>query len=164
MAITSYCTPEWLEASQAVFRSDPGFQRALEKLSLTICFRVRAEPVWGIQRDILFGAVVERGVLLKMDFYKEEDARREADFIMAASPQEWKRILRKETKFLTDFMLGKIALEKGSKVAAVSLAPHAPVLVDALTRVELRFPDEMSPEELADYANYQQEFRARLGV
>jgi putative sterol carrier protein len=65
---------------------------------------------------------------------------------MSATPQEWKKILRKENKFLTDFMLGKIKLERGSKVTVLGLAPHAPTLVEALSEIELQFPDEMSPD------------------
>ncbi len=61
-------------------------------------------------------------------------------------------------------MLGKIKLEKGSKVTVLGLAPHAPTLVEALTQVELQFPDEMSPDELIKYKSYLEEFRKNLGV
>ncbi len=67
--------------------------------------------------------------------------------------------MRKESKFLADFMLGRIKLEKGSKVNILSLAPYAPLLIDALTQVELQFPDEMSAEELTKYRAYMEEFR-----
>ncbi len=52
---------------------------------------------------------------------------------MAASPQEWKLVLRKEHKFLTDFMLGKIRLEQGSKVGVLGFAPFADTFIDAVT-------------------------------
>jgi hypothetical protein len=72
--------------------------------------------------------------------------------------------LRKESKFVTDFMLGKITLEQGSKVGVLGVAPHSNSFVDGLTRSELQFPDEMSPEELADFRAYMSRFRAELGV
>ncbi len=159
-----YCTPEWLDESARIYRSTSHFEEKLKKLSEGVCFRVKAEPAWGIDQDILFGAFVEAGKLTKLGFFSEEAAKREANYIMSATPQEWKKILRKENKFLTDFMLGKVKLEKGSKVAVLGLAPHAPTLVDALTQVELQFPDEMSPDELAKYRSYLQEFRRDLGV
>ena len=81
-----------------------------------------------------------------------------------ATPQEWKKILRKENKFLTDFMLGKITLEQGTKVGVLGLAPYANSFVDALTQVELRFPDELTAQELEEYRAYVRDFRARLGV
>jgi hypothetical protein len=72
--------------------------------------------------------------------------------------------LRKESKFVTDFMLGKITLEQGSKVGVLSIAPHSGTFIDALTQEELEFPDEMSPEELDDYRATMEAFRSELGV
>ena len=48
-------------------------------------------------------------------------------------------------------MLGNIKLEKGSKVGVLGVAPHANNIVDALTQMELVFPDEMSSEEIGEY-------------
>ncbi len=164
MEIYRYCTPEWLEESKQRTRSQPKYQKELSKITAKVFYRIKAEPDWGIEADILFGGVVDRGELLELGFFSEKEAKRGADFIMAASPQEWKKILRKEHKFLTDFMLGKIALEQGSKVGVLGLAPYAPTFIDALTEVDLQFPDEMSPAELEEFRDYVKEFRANLGV
>lgn len=164
MTEVTYCTPEWLEESATKYRSNPQFEKDMEKVSTRVCFRVKAEPDWGIDKDIIFGAFVNKGKLEKLAFFNEESARQEADFILTATPQEWKNILRKESKFVTDFMLGKIVLEHGSKVGVLSLAPHSTSLVSALTQMNIRFPDEMSPDELAQYRSYLQEFRENLGV
>ena len=77
---------------------------------------------------------------------------------------EWKSILTKKRKFVTDFMLGKIKLEHGSKIGILSIAPHANTLVDAMTQVPLRFPDEMSPDEVKKYRAHMKNFRTKLGV
>ena len=159
-----YCTPEWLEETGKIYRSDPGMEEKLKKISAKVCFRVKAEPAWGIEKDIIFGTFIEAGKLTKIAFFSEEDAKRESEYIMAATPQEWKKILRKENKFLADFMLGRIKLEKGNKVTVLGLAPYAPLLVDALTQVQIQFPDEMSVEELTKYKVYMEEFRKNMGV
>jgi len=164
MATYQYCTPQWLEESAKMYRSNPALQEKLKKLSAKICYRVKAEPDWGIDRDIIFGAFFEEGQLTKLEFFKEEDVTKEADYLMAATPQVWKKILRKERKFLTDFMLGNIKLEHGSKVGVLGVAPHANNVVDSLTQLELQFPDELSAEELAQYRSQMEEFRASLGV
>jgi len=164
MTVYRYCTPEWLAASAVRYREDPSFQERLEKLSLTVCFNVKAEPEWGIEEDIIFGTQVERGELKNLSFYSKERAQQEADFILAAKPQEWKRILRKEGKFVGDFMTGRITLEQGSKVGVLGLAPHSGAMVEALAQVELQFPDEMSPQELEKYCSDMQTFRMELGV
>ena len=164
METVRYPTPEWLEKSSEGYRANPEFQKALAKLTIKVYYRIKAEPAWGIDEDILFGAVVEKGELLKLAFCSEEEAKKEAEYIMTATPQEWKKILRKENKFLTDFMLGKISLEQGSKVGVLGVAPHADTFVAALTQTELQFPDEMSPEELAEFRSYVKTFRAELVV
>ena len=164
MVKCQYCTPEWLEETARIYRSDPSMEEKLKKISAKVCFRVKAEPAWGIEKDIIFGTFIEAGKLTKIAFFSEEDARRESEYLMAATPQEWKKILRKENKFLADFMLGRIKLEKGNKVTVLGLAPYAPLLVDALTQVQIQFPDEMSREELTQYRGYMEEFRKNLSV
>jgi hypothetical protein len=139
-------------------------EEKLKKISARVCFRVKMEPAWGIERDIIFGTFVEAGKLTKITFFSEEDAKREAEYVLAATPQEWKKILRKENKFLTDFMLGRVKLEKGSKVTVLGLAPYAPLLIDALTQVQIQFPDEMSREELTNYRAHMEEFRRNMSV
>lgn len=164
MPVYRYCTPEWLQISAESYQANPRFQQGLAKLTLKICFNIKAEPAWGIDRDVIFGAFVKRGDLEELAFFSVEEAKKEADFLLAATPQEWKKILRKQNKFVTDFVLGRIVLEQGSKVGVLGIAHHADTFVDALTQVELQFPDEMSAEELADYRSYVDEFRRELGV
>jgi hypothetical protein len=159
-----YCTPEWLEESARVYRSTPHYQQALKKVSTRIFYRITAEPAWGIEPDMIFGADVTQGVLNELRFYSQDEAKKNAEFIMAASPQEWKLILKKEHKFLTDFMLGKIRLEQGSKVGVLGLAPYADTFIDAVTQVNLKFQDELDPEQLKAYRDYAAQFRPKLGI
>jgi hypothetical protein len=146
-----YCTPEWLEESGKLYRATPRFENELKRVTAKIFYRISAEPTWGIDEDMIFGAVVEEGKLLEMAFYTEAEAKERSDFILEASPQIWKGILRKDTKFISEFMMGKVALETGSRVALLKITPYANHLVDALTQFELQFPDEMSAEELEAY-------------
>ena len=164
MAACQYCTPQWLEESAKNYQSNPEFREKLKKLSAKMCYRVKADPAWGIDKDIIFGMFIDKGELTKIDFLAEADALKEAEYIIAATPQEWKKILRKQSKFVTDFMLGKIKLEHGSKVGVLGVAPHANAVVDLLTQMDLQFPDEMSVQELAAYRAHFEEFRANLGV
>jgi hypothetical protein len=164
MTVHRYCTPEWLAGSAEAYRTDPRFQRELAKLTTKICFKVKAEPAWGMERDIIFCGSVNQGELEELAFFGEEHAKQEADFLLAATPQEWKKVLRKESKFVTEFMLGRITLEHGSKVGVIGIAPYSDTFVDALTQVDLQFPDEMSPEELASFRSYMEGFRRELGV
>ena len=164
MTVYRFCTPEWLDACAEFYRSTPKFQEAFAKLSTCVVFRALREPTWGIEKDILYGASVDKGNLLSIKFYSEFDAKQSADFIMAAAPGEWKRLIRHEGKFTGDIMMGKISVEKGSKVGVLQLAPYSSTFIEALTPGELRFPDEMTPAELEEYRSQVVEFRQKLGV
>jgi hypothetical protein len=159
-----YCTPEWLEAFSQAYRANPKFENGLKKLTSTVYFRVLAEPKWGIDEDIFFGAAIKSGRLERVEFITAENAKKVGDFVLSATPMEWKSILTKKTKFVTDFMLGKIKLDHGSKVGILGIAPHSNTLVDAMTQVELKFPDQMTAEEVENYRAHMKDFRSKLGV
>jgi hypothetical protein len=167
MTIYQYCTAEWLEESARRYAEEPRFQKEFEGITpkpTKYVFRVKADPAWGIDQDLLFGAVVELGKLLEMSFYNEEDARKDVNFILAATPQDWKKILRKETKFIAAVMLKKVTMEHGDFAGLLKIAPHGDAFVDVLTQVTLQFPDEMSPDELDKFKSNLIEFRKKSGV
>jgi len=164
MTTCYYCTPEWLETTAANFRSNNEAKEKLKKLSGKMVYRVKAEPAWGIDKDVFFCLFFDQGELMRLELISEEAGKDEAEFVMGATPQIWKKILRKESKFITDFMLGKIKLEKGSKIGVLSVAPHANNVIDLLTSVNLVFPDELSEDEFVQYKTNMQTFRKELGV
>ena len=159
-----YCSPEWLEESAKLYLATNRYENALKKVSTKIFYRISAEPAWGIEKDIIFGAEVDAGKLLELSFFSEAESQQRADFILAATPQVWKEILRKDKKFISEFMLGKVKLESGSKPGLLKITPYANHFVDALTQFELQFPDEMSPEELEAYRADLSGFREKAGV
>jgi hypothetical protein len=159
-----YCTPEWLEETARIYEATPRFQEAMKKLSVAIMYRVTAEPAWGIEKDLIFGGIVSKGALSNFRFYNEAEAKEKADMFLSASPQQWKLILRKEHKFITDFLIGKIKLEKGSMSNVLGVAPNADTFVDALTQVHLIFQDELDPQKLEEYRAYASQFRQKLGL
>jgi len=163
MESVRYLTPEWLEESIKTYHSDPIFGEKLKKLTTRMCYRIKADPAWGIDEDIMFGTFFDKGKLMKMDYFTIEEAW-SAEYIVAAPPQEWKRILRKESKFITDYMLKKILLEQGSDKGVLLVAPHATNIVEFLTAVPVQFPDEMTEKELEEYRTYMLKWRAERGV
>lgn len=159
-----YCTKEWLEESARLYTASDHFQNALKKVTTKIFYRINADPTWGIEENILFGAEVKEGKLIEMGFYSEAEAQKRAEFILGAAPQVWKGILRKDKKFISEFMMGKVKLEEGSRVELLKITPYANHFVDALTQFEIQFPDEMSAEELEAYRADLSEFREKAGV
>jgi len=162
--MTAYIYPsaEWLEESTKRYGSE--FENKLKSLSGYYVYRIRANQEWGIEKDIMMCAVLDAGKLVKLEHCTEEEAKNNADFIMAAEANTWKRILRKLDKFIGAFMGQRIKLEQGNTVKALGLAPHANTLVESLTQVELKFPDELSPDELAEFKTKFAEYRADKGL
>ena len=159
-----YCSPEWLKEGARLYRATDHFENALNKVTTRIYYRVTAEPSWGIEKDILFGAEVDAGRLLELSFFSEAEAKKRAEFILSATPQVWKGILRKDKKFISEFMLGKVKLEAGSKPGLLKITPYANHYVDALTQFPIKFPDEMDAEELEVYRTDLSAFREQTGV
>ena len=155
-----YCTPEWFKESKEIYNSNPQAKEKLKKLSAKMAYRVKSEPAWGIDKDIYFCAYFESGDLNKLELVSKETAY-DAQYLMGATPMIWKNILTKKSKFITDFMLGKIKLENGSKVGVLTVAPHANDIIDALVpaSMNLVFPDELSPQELEQYRTNMEGFR-----
>jgi hypothetical protein len=153
-----------LEETARIYQATPKFQEAMKKLSVAIMYRVTAEPAWGIDKDLIFGGIVTKGAMNDFRFYSEAEAKDKGEIILSASPQEWKLILRKEHKFITDFLIGKIKLEKGSMSNVLSIAPNADTFVTALTQVKLIFQDELTPQQVDEYRSYAAQFRQKLGI
>jgi putative sterol carrier protein len=164
MTVYQYCTPGWLAESLERYQENRKLQETFKRLVLKIAFRITADPALGIDQDIIFAAYMNQGTLDKLAFVTKAEAESEADYILSTSPRQWSKILRKESMFAGDVMMGRIAIDKGSKPGVIKIAPYSTAFVDALTQVEVQYPDEMSPEEIEKYRETIHQFRAALGV
>jgi len=154
-----YPQPEWPDASAELYNE--GFEKKLAALSGKFGFQIGAEPDWGIEEEVYLSMILDAGKLVEFKSCSKDYAYDTSDYIMGATPQAWKRILTKKDKFVGAFMGGRVKLEKGDTVGALALGPHANTLVDVISQVELKFPDDLSPEELgtfkADFAKSRSE-------
>ena len=164
MTTHQFCTPGWLKESARIYKAKPDAKDKLKKLTAKICYRVKSDPDWCIREDIIFCSFFEKGELRTLNFVTEGEAFQAADYLMAATPRTWKKILRDEREFVTDLMLGKINLELGTKVGMLELALYTNNILDCLTQVDLQFPDEMSADELATYRSKMDTFRHAKGA
>ena len=157
-----YPQPEWTEESAAIYSEV--FEKKLAILSGNFAYRINAEPDWGIEKDLFFTMFLEAGKLRELKHCTKEHAFDKADFLLSAAPSTWKKILTKKDKFVGAFLGGRIKLEKGDTVGAMAVGPHANTLVDVLTQVDLKFPDELSPEELASFKSELAQTRSERGI
>lgn len=150
MAQVKYLTPEHLDAITAAFQA-PEVQKALEKLTTKIAWRVKAEPSWGLDQDVIYATEIKAGVTSPLHYVTEAEAKSFAEFFMVAKPDVWKKIDSGKADFATQLTMMKVKLAKGSLMQMMKLAPYSKDMVKATKTVEVRYPDEMSPEELAEY-------------
>jgi putative sterol carrier protein len=159
-----YPGPEWLEDSKKAFDADTSYEEKLKKLTGGYCFQITAEPEWGIDKDAYIFMGMDAGKMTKFCHVSEDQAKKDSEYIMGATPQTWKRILKKKAKFVGQFMMGKVKLVQGNTVGALALGPYSGTLVNVLTLVDLKFPDELQPDELEKFKTAFTEFRANAGV
>jgi putative sterol carrier protein len=161
-----YATPEWLEAVGKNYRANPENQnKHFKGLSIYLTFRILADPNLGIDKDIYFSVHVEDGALMDDSaIISKEEAEKKSDFILSATPQVWKKLIRKQQGFVSSFMTNKIKLDKGLAPKILSLASKSGALVEPFYQVDTEWPDEMSPQRLEQYRAHIREFRERLKV
>ena len=164
MTTYQYCTPEWLSESLNNYQENPKLKETFKRLIMKIAFRITADPTLGIDQDIIFAAYMNQGEIEKLAFVSKAEAEKEAEYILSSSPRQWSQLLRKETMFAGEVMMGRIAIDKGSKPGVIRIAPYSTAFVDALTQIDVQYPDEMSVDEIEKYRETLHQFRAELGV
>jgi hypothetical protein len=89
---------------------------------------------------------------------------KESARIFKAKPEAKDQLKKLTAKICyTDFILGKINLELGTKVKIIELALPVNNIFDFLTQVDLQFPDEMSEDELTSYRSKIEVLRRERG-
>jgi putative sterol carrier protein len=161
-----YPTPEWVAAMGENYRANPENQNKIFKgMTIFLTFRVEADPKFGLDKDIYFSTHLVNGVLQDDSaLISKEDAEGKSDFILSASPTQWKKVIRKQEGFLSSFMTGKIRLNKGEAPKIIALASKSPAVIDLFHKTQTEWPDEMSPQRFEEYKSQVTEFRKRLKV
>jgi putative sterol carrier protein len=149
MTTYTYPSQEWSAASAEGY--DHGFEEKLRNLTGKYSFNIMADPALGIETDLYFYLAIDAGKLQDFGPRTKDFVHENAKFVMNATFATWKEILTEKTTFTKKFLLGKIKLEKGSKVGVMGIAPHSATLVKFQNQVELAFPDDLSADELAEY-------------
>jgi putative sterol carrier protein len=161
-----YVTPEWVAQAGTNYTANPeNAEKTFRGMNIFLTFRVLADPKFGLHNDICFAMHLQNGVLQPdSSLVSKADAFAKSDFVVCATPDVWKAVIKKQKGFISAFMTGKIKLDKGNPTRMVSLASKSSAVVEAFYRVDTEWPDEMSPQRLAEYEARVSEFRQRLGI
>ncbi len=161
-----FLSPEWLDAVGRNYTANPNNRNKIFKgLDLVLTFRVEADPKFALDQDLYHCIHWIDGVRQPdSGLLSRENAEKKSDFILAAGPATWKRVIKKEAGFVSAVMTGKIKVQKGSGADIMTLASKSPVLADTFNEVDTEWPDEMSPQRLREYQATVAQFRQRLRV
>ena len=151
MTIYSFCTPEWFDANAKNYKEKKELQKPLKIFSKKMAYRIKADSSWGLEEDLFFCTFFVSGELTNFSLMTEDEAFKESDFVLSAIPQTWKNLLTGKSKFPSEFVRMKIKLEKGGKLQMMSIAPFSGPVVEMLSQIACKFPDEMSAQELEEY-------------
>ena len=55
MTTHQFCTPGWLKESARIYKAKPDAKDKLKMLTAKICYRVKSDMDWGIDKDIIRG-------------------------------------------------------------------------------------------------------------
>jgi putative sterol carrier protein len=161
-----YPSPEWVAQMGENYKANPENQNKIFKgMTIFLTFRVEADPKFALDKDIYFSTHLINAVIQDdSTLISKEDAEKKSDFILGATPSQWKKIIKRQDGFLSSFMTGKIRLNKGDAPKVIGLASKSPAVVDLFNRIPTEWPDEMSPQRFEAYESEVREFRDRLKV
>ncbi|MBM4445063.1 MAG: hypothetical protein FJ020_07155 [Chloroflexi bacterium] len=161
-----YVMPEWVDQAGKNYTANPdNAQKTFRGMNIFLTFRVLADPKFGLHNDIYFAMHLENGVLQPdSTLVSKADALAKSDFVVSATPDVWKGVIKKQKGFISAFMTAKIKLDKGNPTRMVSLASKSSAVVEAFNNIDTEWPDEMSPQRLHDYESRLAEVRQKLGV
>jgi len=161
-----YPSPEWVAAMGENYKANPDNQNKIFKgMTIFLTFRVEADPKFALDKDIYFSTHLVNAVLQDdSTLISKEDAEKKSDFVLSATPSQWKKVIKKQDGFLSSFMTGKIRLNKGEAPKVIALASKSPAVVDLFNKIPTEWPDEMSPQRFEMYKSQVTEFRKQLKV
>jgi putative sterol carrier protein len=163
MASVTYLTPEYMETVTNAFQ-DPELKKALEKLTTRLAWRVKADPAWGIDEDLFFYTEITNGVTAPFRFVSEEEAKKNAEFFMVGKPEVWKKIDTGKADFATQLVMQKVKLAKGSMMQMMKLAPYSKPMNKVMLTLDIKYQDDMAPEEVESFRKYLKEFRSKASA
>lgn len=102
---------------------------------------LRADAARGVPQALAVHLDLYRGECRQARVATPADLER-AEFVLAAAPSTWRRILRGEQDPITAVMFGKLKLEKGALSALLPYAAAAREMVAAAGEVEAAVPGE----------------------
>ena len=159
-------TPEWVYEFEKKVQGDERYKKVAKTWegSLTLVFK--ADPNAGLDDDVFVLMDLWHGECRSVKIVPGEVGR-DADYVLEAKYERWKRILKKELNVVKELATNKLKLvpfnfKKAAKLAAAAQA--ALRLVELSGQVSGRFPDELEPEEIEAFRAFLKKLKTDFGI
>jgi putative sterol carrier protein len=142
MAI-DFPSSEWVAAYKDAINQNAEYKKAGKDWTHgVVAMVVKAEPTLGIPEDLAMWLDVEGGECRDCKLMTAKEAEPLAPFVVVASYEQWKQVIRKEIDPTKALMQGKLKLTKGHMPTMVKHVNASKQLVESTTRVPTRFRGE----------------------
>ncbi len=130
----------WVQAYKDAINANPEYAKAGKDWTHgVVAMVVKAEPSLGIDQDMAMWLDVHEGRCRDCKLLPASQAEIEAPFVVVASYEQWKQVIRKEIDPTKALMQGKLKLTKGHMPTMVKYVNASKQLVESTTRVSTKF-------------------------
>lgn len=106
-------TEPWAQAYREALNASEAYAEAGEDWEGPIALRVRADPSAGIEEPRAVVLDLHHGECRQVHVASGDEAGEEADYVIEASLNTWRKVLEGELRPLKALMFGKLKLSKG---------------------------------------------------
>jgi putative sterol carrier protein len=130
----------WVQAYKEAINANPEYAKAGKDWTHgVVAMVVKAEPSVGIDHDMAMWLDVHEGRCRDCKLLPASQAETDAPFVVVASYDQWKQVIRKEIDPTKALMQGKLKLTKGHMPTMVKYVNASKQLVESTTRVPTKF-------------------------
>jgi putative sterol carrier protein len=159
-------SPEWASEMEEKIQNDERYKAVAKTWEGSVTLVFKADSASGLDADLFVFMDLWHGQCHSVKMVPG-DLGRSADYVLEASYERWKRVLKKDLNVVKEIATNKLKLvpfnfKKAAKLA--SAAQAAIRLVDLAGEVSDKFPDESEPEAFLAFKAFLEELKTNFGI
>lgn len=157
-----YFGPEWVALYEKTIQNDQVYKDAAKTWEGSVVIHITPAPEMGIDKDLYVFMDLWHGECNSMRIVPAEKGE-SGDFVVTGSMERWIQVGKKQLDTIKGMMQGKLKL-KGDLPTIVRAVKAAARLVDVSADIGGIFPDELTPEQVAEFRAWLVPLREQFGV
>jgi putative sterol carrier protein len=157
-----YFTPEWVTLYEKAVQEDAQYKEVAKAWEGSVVLHIQAKPEYGLDKDVYLFMDLWHGDCNYMKIVPAETGQN-GDFVITGTIDRWITVGKKQLDPVKGMMQGKLKL-KGDLPTIVRNVRAAMRLVDLSADVGGKYPDELSPDEVASLSTMMGELSEQFGI